>query len=261
MNYERFTQQEIPYDILMKFGLTQKMIDDLPENVTKRFLAGQTTPVLPILMENVEGQKVMSHARISLVRLKDGTVDVCFAPQWMDEDLKAFTQEQQEKLRLGEVTLADMPEKGQCYIQYDDAISQVMAVPVGVIDHNISILTHSFYITDEKKKKLQDGDIIELQINDNNLTARDEIISIGVDLNEITGIRIAFGDERVWKEDAKADRLPKYNFGIYGCWIADDENVLSYIAEEDYTDEIEQEMARKGSQRAAQEQLQQMKRN
>ena len=86
MTIERFTQKEIPYDILMKFGLSQIMIDDLPENVTKRFLSGRTTPVLPIVMENAEGETVQSHARISLVRLSDGTVDVCFAPQWEDED-------------------------------------------------------------------------------------------------------------------------------------------------------------------------------
>lgn len=252
MNYERFTQQEIPYDILTKFGLTQEMIDDLPENVTNRFLSGRTTPVLPIIVENVEGQKVVSHARISLVRLNNGSVDVCFAPQWMDEDLKAFSQEQQEKLRRGEVTIANMPDKGQCYIQFDDTISQVMAVPVSVIEHNISILTRSYYIPEDDKAKLQNGDIIELEINNN-------ILSAGVDLNEITGIRIANGDLISWKEDAKADRLPKYNFGLYGCWIADDENVLSYVAEENYSEEIIKEMERKGSQRAAEEQMKQMK--
>ena len=32
-NYERFTPQEIPYEILERFGLTREMIDDLPQNV------------------------------------------------------------------------------------------------------------------------------------------------------------------------------------------------------------------------------------
>lgn len=254
MKYERFKQQEIPYKILKKFGLTQQMIDDLPENVTKRFLSGRTTPVLPILMENAEGKKIKSHARIYLVRLNDGSVDACFAPQWVDEDLKSFTQEQQDKLRLGQVTLADMPEKGRCYIQYDETISQVMAVPEGIIAQNISILTHNYNISDDEKEQLQNGGIVELEINNN-------ILSVGIDLNDETCIRIANGNEMSWKEDAKADRLPKYNFGLYGCWIADDENVLSYIAEEDYSEEIIKELERKGSQRAAEEQLRQMKMN
>ena len=252
MNYERFTQKEIPYDILDKFGLTQMMIDDLPENVTKRFLSGRTTPVLPIITENVEGETILSHARISLVRLSDGTVEVCFAPQWVDEDLQSFTQEQQEKLKLGEVTLADMPGKGRCFIQYDETISQVMAVPESIIAQNISILTRSFTISDEEKEQLENGGIIELEINNN-------ILSVGIDLNEDTGIRIANGDILSWQEDAKADRLPKYNFGIYGCWVADDENVLSYVAEDDFTEEMNKELEREGSQRAAEEHLRQMK--
>ncbi len=252
MNYERFTRQEIPYDVLQKFGLTQMMIDDLPENVTKRFLAGRTTPVLPIITENAEGETVQSHARISLVRLNDGNVDVCFAPQWVDEDLQAFNKEQQDKLILGEVIVTDMPGKGRCFIQYDDAISQVMAVPVELINQNISLLARSFTLSDDAREKLENGGIIELEINQN-------ILSAGIDLNEITGIRVANGDIYTWQEDAKADRLPKYNFGIYGCWIADDENVLSYVAEDDFTDEINRELARKGSQQAAGERMRQMK--
>lgn len=254
MNYERFTQKEIPYDILNKFGLTQIMIDDLPENVTKRFLSGRTTPVLPIITENVEGENVLSHARISLVRLSDGSVDVCFVPQWVDEDLKSFTQKQQDKLKLGEVTLADMPGKGRCFVQYDETISQVMAVPETIIAQNISLLTRSFTISDDAKEQLENGGVIELENNHN-------ILSVGIDLNEDTGIRVANGDILAWQEDAQADRLPKYNFGIYGCWVADDENVLSYVAEDDYTEEINKELERKGSQRAAEEQLRQMKRS
>ena len=51
-NYERFTPQEIPYEILERFGLTREMIDDLPQNVMQRLLSARTTPVLPIFTEN-----------------------------------------------------------------------------------------------------------------------------------------------------------------------------------------------------------------
>ena len=253
-SYERFTRQEIPYGILEKFGLTQEMMEDLPNNVTERFLSGRATPVLPVITENAEGETVQSHARISLVRLPDGTVDVCFAPKWVDEDLKDFTQEQQEKLRLGEVTTAMMPGKGRCFVQFDDTISQVMAVPVEIINQNISLLTRSFTISDDAKARLQDGGIVELEINN-------QILSAGIDLNELTGIRVANGDIMAWQEDAKADRLPKYNFGIYGCWLADDENVLSYVKEKDYTEEMDRELTRAGNQNAAREQMKQMKRS
>ena len=212
-NLEKFTQQEIPYGILQKFGLTQEMIDDLPGNVMRRFLSSRPTPVLPVVTENTEGQKVKSFARISLVRLADGTVDVCFAPQWEDEDLSKFTPEQQEILKNGGVTTAMMPGKGRCFVQFDDTINQVMAVPVTIINQNISILTRTF------------------------------------------GVRIADGDIITWQEDAKADRLPRYNFGIFGCWLADDDNVLSYVAEDDFGPELLAEQKRAGAANAAQAQM------
>ena len=127
-----------------------------------------------------------------------------------------------------------------------------MAVPETIIAQNISLLTRSFSVSDDAKEQLENGGIIELEINHN-------ILSVGIDLNEDTGIRVANGDILSWQEDAKADRLPKYNFGIYGCWVADDENVLSYVAEDDFTEEMNKELERKGSQRAAEEHLRQMK--
>ena len=81
---EHFTAEEIPYEILAKFGLTHEMIDDLPQNVMLRLLSSRTTPVLPIITENAAGQLIQSFARISLVRLADDTIDVCFAPKWVD---------------------------------------------------------------------------------------------------------------------------------------------------------------------------------
>lgn len=251
-NIEHFTHDEIPYGILAKFGLSQEMIDDLPNNVMNRLLSSRATPVLPIVTENAEGEKVQSLARISLVRLNNGTIDICFAPRWEDEDLSEFTPEQQEKLKLGEVTIANMVGRGDCYIQFDDTINQVMAVPVAVINQNIKILTQSFDLDDEDQQILKNGDILEKDVND-------YIVSVGIDLNEMAGIRIVDGDTTDWKRDAAADRLPKYNFGIFGCWMADDENVLTYIQEDDYTEEIILEQKRIGQQNAAEENMRQLK--
>lgn len=251
-NYEIFSEKEIPYGILENFGLTHEMIDDLPQNVMQRFLAGRATPVLPIVTENTEGHKVKSLARISLVRMNDGTVDICFAPRWVDKNLSEFTNEQQEKLKLGSVATAVMPGKGSCYIQFDDTINQVMAVPVAVISHNIAILTRSFDLSDSNKNTLEDGGVVEMNIDD-------KTVSAGIDLNEMSGIRIANGDIIAWQQDATTDRLPKYNFGLFGCWMADDENILTYVAEEDYTQEILDEQKRVQTQNAAEAQLSQLK--
>lgn len=251
-NLERFSHEEIPYEILEQFGLTQEMIDDLPNNVMNRFLSSRATPVLPVVTENADGEKVQSLARISLIRKNDGTVDICFAPRWEDEDLEEFTPEQQERLKLDQVTTAIIPGKGECYIQYDDTINQVMMVPVTVINHNIDIIASRYGIDEEKTGLIKDGDVIETNIEDTYL-------AIGIDLNETSCIRIVDGDIIDWRKDTKTDQLPKYNFGLYGCWIADDENCLSYIPEDEYTEEIEQQQKLLGLQNTARENQKQLK--
>jgi len=253
---EQFTRQEIPYGILQRFGLTQEMIDDLPENVMNRFLSSRTTPLLPIETENAIGETVRTLARVSLIRLDDGTVDVCFAPQWVDEDLTAFPKEQQEKLKLGGVAVADMPGHGLCFVQFDDTISQVMAVPTDIINQNISILGRSFGLGDDDTTILKAGGVVEIRVEGR---TGDRIVTAGIDLNELTGVRIASGDIIAWQEDAKADRLPRYNFGIYGCWMADDDNVMSYVSEEDFGPELIAEQKRAVSANAARAQLNQLK--
>ena len=251
-NFEKFSRQEIPYGILEKFGLTQEMIDDLPENVMNRFLSSRATPVLPIVTENAEGEKISTLARVSLVRMTDGTVDACFAPQWEDKDLTTFTQEQQEKLLLGAVITAQLPDKVECFVQFDDVINQVMAVPVEIIRQNISILSRSYGLDETDKANLEEGNVVEIKINENT-------VSVGIDLNEMTGLRIVNGNIVAWQEDMKADRLPKYNFGLYGCWMADDDNVLSYVTEENFSPELIAEQERAQAQNGAQAQMNQLK--
>lgn len=250
--FEQIAKQEIPYGILQRFGLTQEMIDDFPENVMSHFLSSRVTPVLPVVTENAEGKQVKTLARISLVRLEDGTVDVCFAPQWVDEDLSAFTPEQQEKLKLGEVTTAEVEGKGLCFVQFDEVINQVMTVPVDILKQNISILTRSYGLGKEDEEILEKGGVIEIK-------NKNHVVSAGIDLNDTTGIRIANGDIITWREDTMIEKMPKYNFGLYGCWMADDDNILTYIPEESYGPELIAEQERAQSANAAQAQMNQLK--
>ena len=47
MNYS-FEENEMPYDILERFGLTQTMIEDLPTDVLQNIYNGKKSPVLPV---------------------------------------------------------------------------------------------------------------------------------------------------------------------------------------------------------------------
>ena len=87
-------------------------------------------------------------------------------------------------------------------------------------------------------QKLQNGEILSI-IED------DEEISIGIDLNSNTGIRLAAGNEQVWRREAKRE-WDKYNFGVFGCWTMDENGNLDYIHEEDYSEEIWNEQKKQG---------------
>ena len=57
--------------------------------------------------------------------------------------------------------------------------------------------------------------------------------------------RFAAGDEQTWKREAKRE-WDKYNFGAFGCWVADDNGDLNYVHEEDYSEELWQEQKKLG---------------
>ena len=38
----------------------------------------------------------------------------------------------------------------------------------------------------------------------------------------------------------------KYTFGVYGCWVMGDDGNLSYVNEDDYTDEMWNEQKKAG---------------
>lgn len=253
IDLEHFSLEEIPYGKLENFGLTREMIDDLPQVITQRLMASRATPPIPVLTNGQNGEKVMSLARITLVRLQDGTVDVMLAPRWKAYDLDAYSDALQRNLLDGKVIMADIEGKGTCYGQYDDCIQQVMTVPVGVIRQNIDIIKRNRpYMSHAQAEIIAKGKVLEL------CDPNGSMASIGIDLEEICGIRYADGDTIAWEQEKKAERLPKYNFGIFGCWQADDNNCLTYTPESDFTQELWNEQRRAGQQNAASESMRQI---
>lgn len=243
---ERFKEQDIPYDDLAKFGLTQEMIDDLPQSVMIRLLSSRETPLLPLKTKTVDGDDVISFARISLIRTSDGSVNAVFIPRWESNDLSEYTPEQQKKLKSGMVMVKD-----NNYIQFDDAIQQVISIPKDIIRQNLNILASEISLSRANYTKLMNGEVVQLG-------GKKETFSIGIDLNDNMGIRISKGSMMAWREETEVEKLPHYNFGLYGCWLSDDLGNLSYVPEEEYTDEMGAEQLRAGRQRAAAAQMSSM---
>ena len=58
MKKVQFYESEYPYDTLEKFGLTREMIEDLPMHVLDDLSAGLRSPVLPIKVNNDNGDEI-----------------------------------------------------------------------------------------------------------------------------------------------------------------------------------------------------------
>ena len=66
MKQVRFEFEELPYDTLSQFGLTQEMIEDLPMHILEELSHGRHSPVLPIKVTDENGNTVMKAGDIML---------------------------------------------------------------------------------------------------------------------------------------------------------------------------------------------------
>ena len=244
MNYS-FEENEMPFDILERFGLTQTMIEDLPTDVLQNIYNGRKSPVLPVHITADDGEEVKARTRFSLVRTEEGGVDVLFYPQLDEYDLKLFNESQSQNLLAGKPIIGHLESNevgrelgGKSFFQLDPESRQVMSVPTPVIGRNIQYIADRYHLTGAEMQKLQNGDALSI------LNVDDEEITMGIDLNSKTGIRFAAGDEQTWKREAKREWY-KYNFGAFGCWVVEDGD-LDYIHEEDYSEEMWQEQKKVG---------------
>ena len=248
--FERFSEQEIPYKTLARFGLTQQMIDDLPASIKERLMSSRSTPLLPVLWET-EGKPIKVMAKVALVRVPSGEVDARFMTQWESNDLSAFNDEQRQQLLDGMVICTDTGQNGECFCQYNSLIKQVMMVPAEIVRHNVAVLKDIFQLDTTDENDILSGQSVEH-------TGPMEAIAARIDLNEQCNVRVVYGNKKTLEEDITADNLPKYNFGYYGCWVCNDNNMLSYVPEEEYDEEMDRLMERESMRKMAQAQMQQM---
>lgn len=220
---KKFDMGEIPYDKMAPYGISQEMVDDLPQSVMEKLLSGERTPALPWV---VDGHK--SKARISLVRMDDGNVDVLVMPYSRHTNMEGFDENQQVSLLQGGVLLADRGT-GMAYYQLDDETNQIISCPKSVIDHNIAILKQNMELTDSDSESISKGEVITFIKNKGEVT-------YSIDLNNENGIKMTKGTK--YDVALQEEKLPHYSFGIYGCWV-NSENGLNYVHEEDYSQEMQ----------------------
>ena len=212
-----FEDDEIPYEVLNRFGLSQEMIEDLPQNVLSGIRDGRRSPVLPICYTCEDGFKVHDRARFSLLRDEEGgDVQVMFYPKQTRVTLELFNPAEQAMLREGKAIIGmKTTEDGrdvQAFHQLDADTLQVLTVPTPVIGNNLQVLADHFNLSAAELNCLKNGE--------------------------------------KWKEQA-GQAMDTYTFGIFGCWVKDGEGNLDYVPEEQYTEAMWEVQKQIGMSRAS----------
>ena len=234
MNKVRFELIELPYPTLARFGLTQEMIEDLPMRVLDEICDGRHSPVLPVRVRDEKGELIESRSRFALVRRDDGRPDVVFYPVLESSPLERYDEAQQKQLVDGKAIIADVEtadgRHSKAFVQIDEGTKQVMYVPTPIIGRNLQVLAEIMHLGPVEVNGMQNGEPLTLVVDD-------EPVTVGIDLHDKTGIRFCSGDSQKWKEQPKRE-WDKYTFGVYGCWVMDDDGNLDYVPEEEYTEEL-----------------------
>ena len=154
---------------------------------------------------------------------------------------------QQKQLLDGKAIIADVEladgRKSKAFVQIDPGTKQVMYVPTPIIGRNLQVLSEELHLDATEVRSIQQGNLQTLVVDNNPVT-------VGIDLNAKTAIRLCPGDERKWREQSKRE-WDKYTFGCYGCWVMDDDGNLDYVPEEDYSEELWNEQKKSGERNRA----------
>lgn len=248
MKRTEIRDEEIPYEVLQRFGLSQEMIEDLPQSVLSAIRDGHRSPVLPICYTCEDGTKEHDRARFSLLRDPDtGKVQVMFYPMQTRLTLDGFSEDEQTQLKSGTAIMGEKKTNDghtvQVFYQIDEGTQQVLTVPTPVIGNNLQVLADYFGLSAAELNCLKNGEPLTI-------TDDQEEVTFGIDLNDPKGFRYCMGDVRKWREQA-SQVMDTYTFGIFGCWVKDADGNLDYVPEEAYTDEMWETQKRVGQNRAA----------
>ena len=247
MKQEHFEFNELPYQTLARFGLTQEMIEDLPMRVLEEIGRGGYSPVLPVRVTDENGETIESRSRFAFIRMESGAVDVVFYPTLKSSPLERYDENQQKQLLEGKTIIADVEmadgRHSKSFVQIDEGTKQVMYVPTPIIARNLKVLAGMMHLGTVEVNGMQHGEPLTVAVES-------EPVTVGIDLHNKTGIRFCAGDAQKWKEQPKRE-WDKYTFGCYGCWVMDDDGNLDYVPEEEYTEELWNEQKKSGERNRA----------
>ena len=238
-NTRIFNMGDIPYDVLQDYGISQKMIDDLPQEVMDDLLSGKRTPPMPVMRKLKSGKAFRGKASIVLVNTDEG-VNVMFIFRWEGDSLDGYNEDIQNALRGGYVVRLNKGDDMR-YAQLDNTTNRVMKTDGKVINHNVDTFSRLMGLSDDIKSEMLSKPCVTFAKDYGEIGTA--CMTSGIDLHAPNGILSVIGDAEKWKLAKNSSDIPHYNWGMYGCWeTGEDGSFDKYIPEEEYTDEMYAEM-------------------
>lgn len=269
MTIKKFKIEEIPFEKLEIVGLNRQMVDDFPPEALSLILAGQLSPVVPMTVTGPTGEQHSAYARFHLNEGHDGQIDVRIHPvlpplgetmlvSALDPETgkvglkeiktsERYSEKVIERLKAGKAVWDMMyrPDgsKEAAVLQLDPETNEILSEVSFSVSKNLQKLEKDFDLTNSEANCLFEGDRLSIVHGDS------ELITMGIDLLMPTGVRIIKGDEKAWVDSRKRD-WDKYELGVNGCWMTDDDGNLLYVEEEDFSkydiwNEVEKQNNRK----------------
>ena len=153
------------------------------------------------LIKIEENAVYRERSRFKLIRKEDGDVDALFYPEIEKADLRLFSEQSRTLLEQGKVIVGTIPDKNgnmvRSFVQIDNETNQVLSAPVQVIARNLQFISEDIHLSEAEFNNLQNGEPVTFVRDDD-----DEPITVGIDLNNRTGVRVSSGDAKMWRKTA-----------------------------------------------------------
>lgn len=241
MDNTLFKPGEIPYTELEYLGLSQQMVDDLPENAFNAVLNGLPSPLLSLRTEKSSGQMKNWMGRFYLVREENsGLCRAVVMPKvsnirFGELSSSLLDEEGRSRLLEGE-TVRAAAEDGDRIFQLDRMTNQIVTADAEAVDFNIAAI----FQNTEGLQQLSGG-FVEKDISEGKLRTVSDgkgTVTIGIDLLSPEGVLVVPGDTGKWEEKRRSGDARRFSFGNYGCWVKAGDGHLSYTKEDDYSMEM-----------------------
>lgn len=226
-----FEKEMLPYEKLAVLGIDRQKSDALPEDVKRKLVSGEVTPLMQVSIKARNGDVITLPLKLQLTADKYGQPALIAYPvrAELDRERNAallLTDQEVMKLKRGDVIqkILDLDgERTKHYLQLDPETKSIIHRKASdlQLEHRLKDMekVNDIELGTQQKQQVREGKPVELNVGG-------EKVSVGLDLKEPQGFKVMQGDMKEWERQQKLrydDQHPEY----YGL-VQTDKNRWEY---------------------------------